>query len=84
MIVIDRGSDFEMYSSTSKGAIQANGYIFHAGKSCNFTSTTNSNLSSDKKYGPRILRLNSVKNLSIHDVALVDGKYPGPLFPKPT
>jgi len=31
MIVIDKGSDFEMYSSTSKGAIQAYGYVFHAG-----------------------------------------------------
>jgi rhamnogalacturonan hydrolase len=32
MIVIDKGSDFEFYSNTSKGAIQAYGYIFHAGK----------------------------------------------------
>jgi len=35
MIVIDRGSDFEMYSSTSKGAIQAYGYVFHAGNGVN-------------------------------------------------
>jgi hypothetical protein len=35
MIVIDKGSDFEMYSSTSKGAIQAYGYVFHAGNGMN-------------------------------------------------
>ena len=30
MIVIEKGSDFEMYSSTSQGAIQGYGYTYHA------------------------------------------------------
>ncbi|RDL37055.1 Glycoside hydrolase family 28 protein [Venustampulla echinocandica] len=56
MIVVDKATDFEFYSSTSKGAIQGNGYIFHA----------------DNKYGPRIIRFVQTKNFSIHDVILVD------------
>lgn len=32
MIVIDKATDFEMYSGTSKRAIQAYGYVFHPGK----------------------------------------------------
>jgi len=32
MIAINGGSDFEMYSSTSAGAIQGYGYTFHKGK----------------------------------------------------
>jgi rhamnogalacturonan hydrolase len=31
MIAINGGSDFELYSSTSKGAIQGYGYVFHTG-----------------------------------------------------
>ncbi|KAH8684734.1 rhamnogalacturonase rhgA [Tricladium varicosporioides] len=49
-------NDFEMYSSTSKGAIQGYGYTFHA----------------NDKYGPRILRLVKTTNFSVHDIALVD------------
>ncbi|ORY57786.1 RGase A [Pseudomassariella vexata] len=56
MIYVGETSDFEMYSSTSKGAIQGHGYIFHA----------------NKQYGARILRLGKVDNFSIHDIALVD------------
>lgn len=57
MIVVEHSNDFEMFSSTGKGAIQGNGYVFHA----------QGDLS-----GPRILRLVSVTNFSIHDLALVD------------
>lgn len=32
MIFIEHTTDFEMYSSTSKGAMQGYGYVFHAGK----------------------------------------------------
>jgi rhamnogalacturonan hydrolase len=32
MIFIEHTTDFEMYSSTSKGALQGYGYVFHAGK----------------------------------------------------
>lgn len=32
MIYVGSSNDFEMYSSTSKGAIQGYGYVFHAGK----------------------------------------------------
>lgn len=30
MIIVEKGADFEFYSSTSKGAVQGNGYTFHA------------------------------------------------------
>lgn len=56
MIFIEHTTDFEMYSSTSSGAIQGYGYTFH-------TSGT---------YGPRILRLYEATNFSVHDIALVD------------
>ena len=36
MILVEDSTDFEFYSSTSKGAIQGYGYIFHAGKHDNF------------------------------------------------
>jgi rhamnogalacturonan hydrolase len=57
MIFIEHTSDFELFSSTSAGAFQGNGYIFHAQGSIS---------------GPRILRLYDVRNFSVHDVALVD------------
>ncbi|KAH8887671.1 rhamnogalacturonase [Thozetella sp. PMI_491] len=56
MIHIDKGKNFEFYSSTSKGAVQAYGYEFHK----------------DGKYGARILRLTAIQDFSFHDVALVD------------
>jgi rhamnogalacturonan hydrolase len=31
MIYVGNSDDFEMYSSTSKGAMQGYGYVFHAG-----------------------------------------------------
>jgi hypothetical protein len=31
MIYIERTTDFEFYSSTSAGAIQGYGYVYHAG-----------------------------------------------------
>ncbi|KAL2812150.1 pectin lyase fold/virulence factor [Aspergillus granulosus] len=57
MIMIKHSSDFEFFSSTSKGAIQGYGYKFHAEGSMD---------------GPRILRLYDVSDFSVHDVALVD------------
>ena len=36
MILIEHSTDFELYSSTSKGAIQGYGYTFHAGKHRDF------------------------------------------------
>lgn len=57
MIFIGSTSDFELFSSTSKGAVQGNGYILHA---------------QGNRSGARILRLNKVNHFSVHDVALVD------------
>jgi rhamnogalacturonan hydrolase len=57
MFAINSGSDFEMYSSTGKGSIQGNGYIFHA---------------QGKRDGARILRLTKIQNFSVHDIVLVD------------
>ena len=57
MIMIEHATDFEMFSSTSKGAVQGNGYVFHAQKDTS---------------GPRILRLYEVTDFSVHDIALVD------------
>lgn len=34
MIMIEHTTDFEMYSSTSAGAIQGYGYEFHSGRPC--------------------------------------------------
>ncbi|KAF4624337.1 hypothetical protein G7Y89_g13834 [Cudoniella acicularis] len=56
MIYIEHTTDFELYSSTSAGAVQGYGYVFHA----------------DGTYGPRILRLYEVTDFSVHDLALVD------------
>jgi len=57
MIMIEHSTDFELFSSTSKGAVQGNGYILHA---------------QGNRSGARILRLYEVNDFSIHDVALVD------------
>ncbi|KAG9524556.1 Rhamnogalacturonase A, partial [Aureobasidium melanogenum] len=57
MIMIEHSDNFEMFSSTGKGAIQGNGYEFHKQGSIS---------------GPRILRLWDVSNWSVHDISLVD------------
>ncbi|EYE94172.1 putative extracellular rhamnogalacturonase [Aspergillus ruber CBS 135680] len=57
MFIIEHSSDFEFFSSTSKGAVQGSGYEFHKEGSLS---------------GPRILRLYEVTDFSVHDVALVD------------
>lgn len=57
MIFIEHSTDFELFSSTSKGAVQGNGYVFHAAGSIS---------------GPRILRLYEVTDFSVHDIILVD------------
>ncbi|KAF7861840.1 hypothetical protein EAF04_007722 [Stromatinia cepivora] len=56
MIMIEHTTDFEMYSSTSAGAIQGYGYEFHK-------SST---------YGARLLRFYAATNWSVHDIALID------------
>lgn len=57
MIMIEHTSDFELFSSQAKGAMQGNGYIFHQSGSLS---------------GPRLLRLYQVQNFSVHDLILVD------------
>ncbi|KAF1996452.1 glycoside hydrolase family 28 protein [Amniculicola lignicola CBS 123094] len=57
MIFIEHTSDVEVFSSTGKGAIQGNGYEFHAQGS---------------RSGPRILRTYDVDRFSVHDLILVD------------
>lgn len=57
MIFIEHTSDFELFSSTSNGAVQGFGYVFHREGSLS---------------GPRILRLYEVTDFSVHDLALVD------------
>ena len=57
MIFIDHTSDFELFSTTSKGAIQGHGYEFHKTGSIS---------------GPRLLRLYDVSNFAVHDISLVD------------
>jgi rhamnogalacturonan hydrolase len=56
MLVIQDTSDFEFFSLNSHGAIQGYGYEFL----------------SQGVYGPRLVRLISVVNFSIHDIILVD------------
>ncbi|KAF7627466.1 rhamnogalacturonase B [Aspergillus flavus] len=57
MITFEHTSDFEMFSSNGKGAIQALGYEFrNAGESTN----------------TRIMRLQKVSSFSVHDIILVD------------
>ncbi|KAF2111278.1 RGase A [Lophiotrema nucula] len=57
MIFVQSSDDFELFSSTGKGAVQGNGYQIHAQGS---------------RTGARILRLYKVTNFSVHDVVLVD------------
>lgn len=57
MIFVEHGTDFEMFSSTGKGAMQGNGYVFHNEGSLD---------------GLRLLRTYEMTNFSIHDFALVD------------
>ncbi|EIT81246.1 RGase E [Aspergillus flavus] len=57
MFGISGGSDFELYSSTSKGAIQGSGYLYHMNGE--FTA-------------PRLLHISDVSHWSVHDIALVD------------
>ncbi|KAE8144223.1 RGase A [Aspergillus avenaceus] len=57
MFMIEHSSDFEFFSSTSKGAIQGLGYEFHKDGSLS---------------GPRLLRFYDVQDFSVHDIALVD------------
>ncbi|KAK3702471.1 hypothetical protein LTR37_014833 [Vermiconidia calcicola] len=57
MIFIEHGTDFEMFSSTGKGAMQGLGYEFH--------------LDGDIE-GPRLLRFYDMASFSVHDFALVD------------
>ncbi|CAK7227785.1 hypothetical protein SEUCBS140593_006693 [Sporothrix eucalyptigena] len=56
MIYIEKAKDVEIFSSTSQGAIQGNGFEYHK----------------DGKNGCRILRLAHVDSFSIHDIAIVD------------
>ena len=57
MIMIKHGSDFELFSSTGKGAMQGYGYEMHVDGSLS---------------GPRLLRLYDMNNFAVHDIALVD------------
>ncbi|KAF2999976.1 hypothetical protein E8E14_006510 [Neopestalotiopsis sp. 37M] len=56
MIMIRDSSDLEVYSATSKGAMQGYGYEFH----------------SQDTYGPRLLRFYKCTDFSVHDIILVD------------
>ncbi|KAK3640495.1 hypothetical protein LTR56_011833 [Elasticomyces elasticus] len=57
MIMIQHGTDFELFSSTGKGAMQGYGYEYHK----------NSDTS-----GPRLLRMYEMTSFSVHDITLVD------------
>ncbi|CAG8084822.1 unnamed protein product [Penicillium olsonii] len=57
MLMIEHTKDFELFSSTSKGAVQGYGYKYHKEGSSS---------------GARILRLYDVTDFSVHDLALVD------------
>ncbi|KAK3679805.1 hypothetical protein LTR78_000181 [Recurvomyces mirabilis] len=57
MIFIEHGTDFELFSTTGKGAIQGYGYEFHKTGSIS---------------GPRLLRFYEMTNFSVHDIILVD------------
>ena len=58
MIYIEHSTDFELYSSNGKGAMQGYGYQYHSQGS--------------GVYGPRLLRLGTTTNFAVHDIALVD------------
>ncbi|KAJ4377592.1 hypothetical protein N0V83_000419 [Neocucurbitaria cava] len=57
MLFVRNANDFEMFSSTGKGAIQGNGYDDHK---------------SGKRDGARLLRVEQTTNFSVHDIILVD------------
>ncbi|KAJ4373720.1 hypothetical protein N0V86_007863 [Didymella sp. IMI 355093] len=57
MLMIHNANDFEMFSSTGKGAIQGLGYEDHK---------------NGKRNGARLLRLEKTNNFSVHDIILVD------------
>ncbi|KAH6653795.1 pectin lyase fold/virulence factor [Truncatella angustata] len=57
MIMIRDSSDLEVYSATSKGAMQGYGYEFHKSGSTS---------------GPRLLRFYKCTDFSVHDIVLVD------------
>lgn len=57
MIFIQHTSDFELFSTTSKGGMQGNGYEIHKTGSLS---------------GARLLRLYQVADFSVHDILLVD------------
>ncbi|KAJ5371377.1 uncharacterized protein N7496_007469 [Penicillium cataractarum] len=57
MIEISGGSDFELFSSTSAGAIQGSGYLYHM---------------QGTAIGPRLLHVSAVSDWSVHDFLLVD------------
>ncbi|KAA8565721.1 hypothetical protein MFRU_006g02810 [Monilinia fructicola] len=57
MIMIKHTTDFELYSSTSAGAIQGYGYELRK---------------ASQSGGARLLRLYDATNWSVHDIALVD------------
>ncbi|KAL1302987.1 hypothetical protein AAFC00_003303 [Neodothiora populina] len=57
MLFIEHTTNFELFSSTSKGAMQGNGYEFHKDGSIS---------------GPRLLRFYEVTDFSVHDIILVD------------
>jgi rhamnogalacturonan hydrolase len=76
MILVESTTDFELYSSTSKGAMQGYGYTFHACRYRQLYLLCITNASVAGTYGPRLLRLQSVTDFSVHDIALVDCKLP--------
>ncbi|TKA64390.1 putative rhamnogalacturonase B [Friedmanniomyces simplex] len=57
MIMIEHSTDFELFSSTGKGAVQGYGYEFHK---------------KGDTSGPRLLRMYEVTSFSVHDIILVD------------
>ncbi|KAH9882382.1 hypothetical protein J1614_000618 [Plenodomus biglobosus] len=57
MLFIRNANDFEMFSSTGKGAIQGLGYQDHK---------------NGKRDGARLLRVEKSTNFSVHDIILVD------------
>ncbi|KAF2165562.1 glycoside hydrolase family 28 protein [Zasmidium cellare ATCC 36951] len=62
MLSVKHSSDFELLSSTGNGAIQGNGYEYHAKGSMS---------------GPRILRLTDVSDFSVFNLAIRGGNSGG-------
>ncbi|KAK0100134.1 hypothetical protein ONS95_008473 [Cadophora gregata] len=58
MIIFSGATDLEVFSKTSRGAIQGAGYKMHNGKK--------------GLYGPRIFRFTRCTSFSVHDLALID------------